>query len=189
MKLITIPNIITSLRVILLPVIAIAIARNQGLWSCVLVSFFGISDFVDGYIARKFNLDSTLGKLLDPLADKIFLAVVLIYATAFAMNDRSALSPLIASLMLSRELFVTGLRSIAASQGFVFGADPLGKWKATLQFIGLAFFFFSHPTLSWLPTYSIGLGVLYISIVLSYWSMGAYIAKVYQHLSKNRTAP
>lgn len=91
-----------------------------------------ITDYLDGYIARKHNLVTNLGKLLDPLADKILVLSALVM---FTKNDQ--LSVWVVLIILFRELGITGLRSIAASEGVVIAAETLGKWKTVSQIIGI----------------------------------------------------
>ncbi len=91
-----------------------------------------ISDFVDGWLARKMNLVTPLGKLLDPLADKILVSAAFVFLTA------KGICPVwITALIIGREFLVTGLRQIAIEAGQVLAADNLGKWKTTFQLIYL----------------------------------------------------
>ena len=91
-----------------------------------------ITDYFDGYIARKYNIVTNLGKLLDPLADKILVISALM---VFVKYDK--LSLWIALIIISRELLVTGLRSIAAAEGKIIAAEKLGKLKTVTQMIAL----------------------------------------------------
>jgi len=104
-------------------------------WAYVaLVAFIiaAISDYLDGYLARKLNLVTSLGKLLDPLADKILVCTGFVYMTAVGM------CPLwMTCAIIGREFMVTGLRQIAVEQGQVLAADRLGKWKTTAQLVFL----------------------------------------------------
>lgn len=127
------PNSITVLRLILTAVFIIAVsfdtawAAHLALWSFVVAA---ISDWLDGYLARKLNLVTALGKLLDPLADKILVSAGFIYLSV------EGFCPVwVTCLIIGREFMVTGLRQIAVEQGVVIAADKLGKWKTTFQLV------------------------------------------------------
>ncbi|MEX1028935.1 MAG: CDP-diacylglycerol--glycerol-3-phosphate 3-phosphatidyltransferase [Paenibacillaceae bacterium] len=93
-----------------------------------IFSIAAITDRLDGYIARKHKLVSNLGKLLDPLADKLLVAAVLI-----SLVEMDKLNALIAIVIISREFAVTGLRQVALLEGVVIPASNLGKWKTGFQ--------------------------------------------------------
>ena len=125
------PNSITFARLVLTAVFVIA--ASQGGFSGYLVALVAfvmaaISDWLDGYLARKLNLVTSLGKLMDPLADKILVA------SAFVLFSSVGLCPpWITIVIIGREFLVTGLRQIAVEKGEVIAADRLGKWKTTFQ--------------------------------------------------------
>lgn len=126
------PNIITMFR-LLLTAIFCAAASSEGTlgYSIALVAFVlgAISDWLDGYLARKMNLVTSLGKLLDPLADKILVCSGFVYLSA-----KNNLCPVwVTALIICREFLVTGIRQIAVEKGQVLAADRLGKWKTTFQ--------------------------------------------------------
>ncbi|HBE96540.1 MAG TPA: CDP-diacylglycerol--glycerol-3-phosphate 3-phosphatidyltransferase [Verrucomicrobiales bacterium] len=125
------PNSITFARLVLTAVFVIAASRGgfSG-YLVALVAFVmaAISDWLDGYLARKLNLVTSLGKLMDPLADKILVA------SAFVLFSSVGLCPpWITIVIIGREFLVTGLRQIAVEKGEVIAADRLGKWKTTFQ--------------------------------------------------------
>ncbi len=91
-----------------------------------------ITDYFDGKIARKYNMITNLGKLIDPLADKLLVISAMVVFTKY---DR--LSLWIVLIIIFRELLITGLRSIVAAEGVVIAAETLGKWKTTTQMIAL----------------------------------------------------
>lgn len=127
------PNTITLFRLILTAVFCIA-ASAEGLvgYSIALTAFVlgAISDWLDGYLARRMGLVTSLGKLLDPLADKILVCSGFVYLSA------EGLCPVwVTALILCREFLVTGIRQIAIEEGKVIAADNLGKWKTTFQLI------------------------------------------------------
>lgn len=125
------PNSITFARLVLTAIFVIA--ASWGGFSGYLVALVtfimaAISDWLDGYLARKLNLVTSLGKLMDPLADKILVA------SAFVLFSSVGLCPpWITIVIIGREFLVTGLRQIAVEKGEVIAADRLGKWKTTFQ--------------------------------------------------------
>lgn len=126
-----IPNSITVFRLIL-TALFIGVVSFEYSWAplVALITFIiaAISDWVDGYLARKLNLVTALGKLLDPLADKILVSAGFIYLSV------QGLCPVwLTCTIIGREFMVTGLRQIAVEQGKVIAADKLGKWKTTFQ--------------------------------------------------------
>lgn len=130
-----IPNSITAFRLVLTAVFIAAITMQQP-WAnmLALVTFViaAASDWFDGYFARKLDLVTSLGKLLDPLADKILVAAGFIYLSSNFYTK--GLCPVwVTCVIIGREFMVTGLRQIAVEQGVVIAADRLGKWKTTFQ--------------------------------------------------------
>jgi CDP-diacylglycerol--glycerol-3-phosphate 3-phosphatidyltransferase len=139
---VNLPNSITCARLIL-TVIFVAGATWGGTPGLVvaLVSFIlaAFSDWLDGHLARKLGLVTSLGKLLDPLADKILVS------SAFIFFSSEGLCPVwVTAVIIAREFLVTGLRQIAVEKGKVIAADNLGKWKTTFQLT------FGITTLVWL---------------------------------------
>ena len=106
-----------------------------------------LTDFLDGYIARKLKLVTDFGKLMDPLVDKILTSAVFIILT-----QENMIPAWITITIISREFLVTGLRLLASNQGTVLSADSLGKWKTTSQIIVASFFLIvlgsNEPTLN-----------------------------------------
>lgn len=125
------PNAITLSRLFLTAGFVIFVAWESTWGHFVALALFIIaaaSDFLDGWLARKLNLVTSLGKLLDPLADKILVCAAFVFLTA------KGLCPVwITALIIGREFLVTGLRQIAIEAGQVLAADRLGKWKTGFQ--------------------------------------------------------
>lgn len=125
------PNAITTSRLILTAGF-VAFTSFHSTWGHFVALFLfiaaAISDYLDGWLARKLNLVTPLGKLLDPLADKILVC------SGFVLMTFAGLCPVwITSLIIAREFLVTGLRQIAIEAGHVLAADRLGKWKTAAQ--------------------------------------------------------
>ena len=129
------PNSITMLRIILIPAVIILLSFKTPGFCVLAVVFFGIaaiSDFFDGYLARRLNLVSVTGKFLDPLADKL-----MVMATTVQLASMGWLESWIPIVILARELAVQGLRLIAVGEGLVIAAGSGGKLKTALQLVGL----------------------------------------------------
>jgi len=175
-----------------MPPLAILIELGYGWGALSVLILAGITDLLDGWLARRLKQESDVGRLMDPVADKIFLCVAVIFLVArqnypsiIAPDPR--LSPWLAVLLLSREFLVTGLRAMAASVGMVIAASSLGKIKTLLQFVGLGCIMVGGSLFDSLggfagdgiPLYSAGIVCLWFSIVMSYWSMSSYAYRVY----------
>lgn len=180
------PNKLTILRIAMIPVFMAfffltMIPYNYFIAAIVFV-LAAATDFLDGYIARKYHLVTNLGKFLDPIADKVLVS------TALILMVDAILPPLFSiavAVILARELIVSGFRMVAASRGLVLAADKIGKVKTVFQdlaiFVLLAgydFFgvFDSSPD-SVNPINVAGLVLLVIAAVLTIWSGVSYIVK------------
>jgi CDP-diacylglycerol--glycerol-3-phosphate 3-phosphatidyltransferase len=125
-----IPNQLTTARLALAFVLFGLIEFNHWKWSLAVFVIAAITDWLDGYLARRLNLGSTLGRNLDPLVDKVLICGAFIFLLPI---DESGLKPWMAVVVVARELIITSLRSYLESMGAVFGADGLGKIKMVLQ--------------------------------------------------------
>lgn len=128
---VNLPNAITLSRLFLTAVFVAGTAMESALGHWIaLVSFViaAISDFVDGWLARKLGLVTPMGKLMDPLADKVLVCSAYVY-----LSQRGFCPVWVTVMILAREFLVTGLRQIAVEAGQVMAADRLGKWKTGLQ--------------------------------------------------------
>ncbi len=172
-----VPNLITGARFLLTGLLAVMLMFEQttGMaFSCwLLFSFAAATDWVDGYVARKYEAVTVLGKLMDPLADKVLVAAALIMLIPL---DR--LPAWIALVILSREILITGLRGVASSAGVVVAASGLGKIKSIMQYIGLGTLIFPLGILPVPFLHQIGLGIVYIALALTVWSGIDYFYKL-----------
>ncbi len=138
------PNRLTVLRIILIPVFVAtyyvtAIPYNY-LISAIVFVFAASTDFLDGYIARKYNLVTDLGKFLDPIADKVLVAAALIVMLVVPNGGASILpayAAIFVAVILARELIISGFRMVAASKGKVLAADKVGKVKTFVQDVAI----------------------------------------------------
>lgn len=179
--LLTIPNLLTSIRIILVPVVLLFIWFNtpvMRLWSWIFYTVATVTDFFDGYLARKSGAVSVSGKLLDPLADKFIVNLTLVLLVS--MGEISVLPVLI---ILAREFYIFGIRSLALENDLVIAADIFGKTKTMLQMFALPFFMINQATLlelvniNWNPS-GVGYFLLWSSIIFSLISAFTYTRNV-----------
>ena len=131
------------------------------------------SDWIDGYFARKYKEVTVLGKLMDPLADKVLVTTALVM-----LIPTGKLPAWIALIILCREIVVTGLRGVASSSGIVVAASSLGKWKSIIQYIALGTLIFPLGLLPIPQLHQIGHAILYVALVLTVWSGIDYFYKL-----------
>lgn len=163
---------ITWGRIAFIPPVVIALQYDTlkaGIVAAVFFVLAAISDFFDGYFARIFQVESLLGKFLDPVADKLLVTAALIMLVP--LNRVSAIAVI---LILSRDLMINGLRAVAASERYVIGAGWTGKWKTGTQMTAIPCLMVKVP-LYGAPTLLIGQVLLWISIGLSLISAFQYL--------------
>lgn len=171
------PNLLTYLRILMIPLILAFIDNESSLRSFIAAILYGasaVTDALDGYLARRSQQVSLLGKFLDPLADKI-----LVMATLVWMVPLGRIHAWVVVLLLTREISITALRGIASAEGLVIAAGQLGKEKTAFQLIGILCLIIHFPqpllfvdtVLSW---HKVGLYTIYISLVLSLFSALEY---------------
>lgn len=132
------PNILTFLRILVVPVFVFLLANpnpKSSLWAAIIFIFASLTDWLDGYIARLYKAESILGTMLDPLADKILVTAALVMLAA--VPDKGRVEAWIVVVLLSREFLVTGLRSLAAVKGMVVPASRVAKHKTAWTFVAI----------------------------------------------------
>lgn len=170
------PNTITVLRIGIVPVLLLLPLTPGRLGSQVVAWLFivaAVSDLVDGWLARRGQQVTRIGKLLDPLADKLVVATALIVLLSMARIPAWATWMVV--VIIGRELAVTGLRGLASAEGQVMAASGLGKAKALTQNVAIGTLLFPEPTLG-LPAHAIGVALLAIATGLTLWSGYAYFS-------------
>lgn len=166
------PNILTLLRILAIPVVVLILLPPAGreisfVRSVAAFSLFvaaTITDLFDGYIARRFHMVTSLGKLLDPLADKL-----LVCAAMMMLISPGRVPAWMAVIVVAREIGVTALRGVASSEGVIIAASKLGKAKTLLLNIGVAALILHYPILG-IPVHGVGMVFLAAGIVLTAWS-------------------
>ena len=178
-------NIITLSRIGLVAPIVILL-YFPGPFTCFVAALlFGLAsltDWLDGHVARGTNQVSTLGKFLDPLADKLLICSVLIM-----LVDRGWVPAWVVICILCRELAVTGLRALAADNGIIIAADKYGKLKTVLQIVAIIPLLLHYPLLG-IPIDLIGLIALYVALVLTIFSGINYFYNYYKDTAEGERA-
>jgi CDP-diacylglycerol--glycerol-3-phosphate 3-phosphatidyltransferase len=171
---INLPTKITLLRILLVPFLLaflIAPSRVNALMAALIFAGAALTDWLDGHLARSTQQVTTLGKLLDPIADKILLAAGLI-----PLVGLGRVPAWMAATMLIREFAVSGLREIAAAEQVIIHSSPMAKAKTALQIAAILFLILNYQ--SWpLTFYTVGMGLLILSLVLSLVSGVEYYSK------------
>ena len=181
-----IPNLLTLLRIAAVPVIAWflwnirdskepneAKMMTSSIIACIIFSGAMITDIIDGYLARKWDLVTPMGAYLDPLADKLMVTTALIM-----LIPLERVPAWVVALLLCREITITGLRGIASQQGMTISASALGKIKTAYQSvaIGMLLWFFpvNFPLIGETNVYACGVVLLYVSVFFSLASAVEY---------------
>ena len=180
------PNTLTLLRIAMIPIFVVVFYlpfKWSNLLACVVFSMAALTDLLDGYLARKLDQISRLGAFLDPVADKLMVAVVLV----LLVQQKPVLYlALPAAVIIGREITVSALREWMAELGArsKVAVSIFGKIKTVTQMIALIFLIFKNPLFG-LPTYNIGLILLYIAVLLTLWSMFEYIYSAWPKLTES----
>jgi CDP-diacylglycerol---glycerol-3-phosphate 3-phosphatidyltransferase len=130
-SLFTLPNQLTAARLVLSIVLFALIAAEWWLTCIFVFAAAAVTDWLDGYFARRHGSSSSLGRVFDPLVDKVLISGAFIFL--LTAPDRGGLAPWMVTIVVARELIITGLRSFVENRGVQFGADWLGKLKMGLQ--------------------------------------------------------
>jgi CDP-diacylglycerol--glycerol-3-phosphate 3-phosphatidyltransferase len=168
-------------RIVMIPVCLYFLGGNtpkDGFWAAIVFTLAALTDLLDGYLARRLDVVSVLGKFLDPLADKLIVMASLVW-----MVPMGRIAAWVVVLLLAREISVTGLRSIAASEGVVISAGREGKTKTALQMIGIIALLVGYPyhltyagiDLGVVDTVHVGQMLIYLSLVFSLASAALYV--------------
>ena len=178
------PNVLTLLRIGIVPVLVIALMREtQGARAFAAACFFlaCITDFFDGWLARRRGITTALGQMLDPLADKLIVTAALIMLAAVPPEPR--VPAWMVAVIVCRELAVTGLRSLASGSGVQMPAEELGKYKMIAQMFALEalLLHYRYPvpgTALAIDFHAGGMVLLWAALVLAVWSAVDYHLRV-----------
>ena len=179
---INLPNFLTVVRILLIPVFVVLFSDptpDRSLAAAIVFVVAAVTDLLDGYLARRHSQITRLGRLLDPIADKLLVLSGLILLVQF---DRVA--AIVAILIIAREVAVTGVRAISAAQGLIIEAETTGKYKMVVQVVAIVFLLLEDGILpaAWYP-HEIGTGLLYVALALALYSGNRYLWSFWQQSS------
>jgi len=167
----TLPNKLSIIRIFLVPVlVTVLLTRLSMPLALAIFLLAALTDWLDGYIARRSKQTTTFGKLLDPIADKLLISSALI-----SLIEMGLAPAWIVVVIISREIAITGLRSVAASQGLVIAASKLGKYKAVSEFLAISFLIMDKSPYLMLDRFPVGRILLWVAMIMAIISGIEYV--------------
>lgn len=195
----TLPNILTYIRILIIPAIFCMLYSKNIIYSnyisCLLFVIASITDYLDGYISRKTQTTSEIGRFLDPIADKLLVTAVLIVLvqTKFVWY----LETIIATVIISREIFVSGLREYLGNFHIKMPVSRLAKWKTATQLVAISLLIFGNNfkyqyyNSCWdkflFDIYVVGLGLFLIASILTIWTGKQYMTIAFKYMKEKET--
>ncbi|QSZ26371.1 CDP-diacylglycerol--glycerol-3-phosphate 3-phosphatidyltransferase [Aceticella autotrophica] len=167
-------NKITITRLLMIPIFIIILLSDlncKNILSAVFFALASLTDKLDGYVARKYNQITSLGKFMDPLVDKVMVSSALI-----ALIQLGRIESWIVIIILAREFIVTGLRTVAANKGIVIAANIYGKYKTTFQIIAVILLMLNNYPFS-LINFPLSTIMVYLALITTVFSGIDYIIK------------
>jgi CDP-diacylglycerol--glycerol-3-phosphate 3-phosphatidyltransferase len=180
------PNVLTWFRIVVIPLIVLVFFLPVP-WSRpvagLMFGLAGITDLLDGYLARKLDQTSKFGAFLDPVADKLVVATALVL---LVQADPDMALAVIAAIIIGREITISALREWMSQVGAhtTVAVSFFGKWKTTLQIIGISLMLYLDPLFG-LPIYAIGKVLLVVAAALTLWSMIDYLRAAWPVMLKH----
>jgi CDP-diacylglycerol--glycerol-3-phosphate 3-phosphatidyltransferase len=186
------PNSLTLLRIFFVPVLIVVLLTKSPnvdlwgftmhfeVWGVLILLFAAATDWADGYVARRNSQVTTLGILLDPIADKLLISAAFISLVGmYDENGHSLVAPWMVVIIIGREFTILGLRNIASAEGFTIAASALGKTKMVLQVCAVAVLIAGvrHPSLK-----PIGLALLWLVVISALVSAAQYFHRFWSQL-------
>ena len=176
------PNLLTLGRIAAVVIIVVLLLDEGPVagWAAACWFFVAcITDYLDGELARRYSLTTTLGKFLDPLADKLLVAGILIMLVGMQREPR--VPAWLVVIVIGRDMAITGLRAIAAGEGIIVSAEELGKYKMIFQMFALHGLLI-HFTYLGIDFQLAGMYFLWVSTVISLWSGAFYTSRVVREI-------
>lgn len=180
---ITLPTWLTLLRIALVPVLVACFylpMRGTNLIAALLFVVIALTDWLDGWLARRYGMDSAFGAFLDPVADKLTVTVVLF---VIVQQDPTALMAILGAIIVGREISITALREWMATIGQLarIRVAGIGKIKTIVQMVALTLLLYRNDLMG-LPIYAIGRWLLIAAAVLTLWSAFVYVRAAWPHM-------
>jgi cardiolipin synthase len=180
----SVPNLLTYGRIAAIPAIVACLYSTQHVWLWTALAMFilaAVTDYLDGYLARVWEQQSSLGKMLDPIADKLLVGAVLIMLAANGTIAHLALIPAI--IILSREILVSGLREYLGQMNLSVPVSRLAKWKTTAQMVALGILVTGPAGETLIPgLLTAGTAFLWVAALLTVWTGYDYVRAGIGHL-------
>jgi CDP-diacylglycerol--glycerol-3-phosphate 3-phosphatidyltransferase len=181
------PIYLTFLRIALIPLLAVVFYLPWGYskHACTLIFLLaGFKDWLDGYLARRMQLETQFGAFLDPVADKLMVTVILVMLVERIHSPYLAIP---AAIIIGREITIASLREWMAEIGkrAQVQVSVLGKWKTSAQMLAIGFFLY-RDDLFGLPVLSLGYGLLYVAAILTLWSMIQYLQAAFTAINSTQ---
>ncbi len=175
----TLATCVTLLRILAIPFLIMAFywpAETANFWAAMIFGIAALTDWLDGYLARRMNQVSSLGKFLDPVADKLMVAVALIL---LLQQHPTVLFAIAVAIVISREITISALRERMAEIGLsdAVAVSWLGKWKTTFQMVAIFLLIWDGGDFAGISMYDAGLILFYLAVVLTIVSMVSYLFK------------
>jgi len=183
-----VPNTLTEVRIVLVPVLVIVfyLPFSWAPMACAAIfALAAVTDWADGFLARRLSQISTFGAFLDPVADKLMVAVALVL---LLQHDPTLWLAIPAAIIISREIVVSALRELMAELGqrATVAVATLGKIKTVSQMAALLLMLYRHD-FGPLPVYRIGTVLLYLATILTIWSMVVYLRAAWPVMTSGNT--
>jgi cardiolipin synthase (CMP-forming) len=181
----SLPNLLTLSRILAIPLVVATfyVSGDSARWfGCALFAAAGLTDWLDGHMARRWEQQSDLGRFLDPIADKLLVSATLLMLTAFGRLSAGTVLP--ALVILCREILVSGLREHLAGLAVGMPVSRLAKWKTAIQMIAIAVLIVGDSGPAAVPVVRIGEGLLWLAALLTLVTGYDYLRASLSHLTR-----
>jgi cardiolipin synthase len=178
------PNLLTISRIVVIPVVLglLLVPGPEARWTaCVLFSAAGVTDWLDGHFARRWQQQSEIGRFLDPIADKLLVAATLFMLAALGRFSSWSLFPSL--VILSREILVSGLREYLAGLRVRVPVSRLAKWKTAIQMVAIGVLIVGTAGPAWLPTVALGEVLLWAAAIFTIVTGYDYLRAGLRHMT------